>query len=381
MKRRQAAAWALAAALLVGVLWVGEALRDAAAVRTPVVAAAMPMAPVSGVPRAVAGAGVAPVVSAATGRPSDRVWDLCGIGRMPMTGSARAASEPQEALAELPAHLGREPQVQAVLRLLEALDAGPPRWRAAAVMLRGEDAAGRPQHVALPALAALADDPVVAMWALQRCDQQQGCADADVQRWLRMEPDNLAPWLELLQRQPQRREELVTSMAAQGRFFKRYETALSQVVLDAAPADLLPYLLPGLWIYAIGVEAALSMPPFNGLTQTCPESLKPGSEAAPACAAIARALIQRSDSAIGVHIGLRLAERSYLSKAEAAQQRAALNKLMTVDETLFDAQQPLSCAGVARLRGWVEQQARLGELDTFKARAAARAASAASAPR
>jgi hypothetical protein len=99
------------------------------------------------------------------------------------------------------------------------------------------------------------------------------------------------------------------------------------------------------------------------------------------CTAIARTLAERSDGVVGVRLGLRLAERSYLGKAEAATRRKALDALLLPPEDQFDRQQPWSCAGVARTRAWVEQRARLGELGALQARAAQRAASAAAARR
>ncbi|MBK6471080.1 MAG: hypothetical protein IPF94_10155 [Betaproteobacteria bacterium] len=307
------------------------------------------------------------------------VWDLCGVGRMPVPSGAVAQPGPEQALAALPPHLGRDAWVQAYAALATALDAGPPRWRAAALMLRGSDATGWPQALALPELARASDDPVVAMWALQRCDLGASCLEM-AERWTQVEPQNLAPWVDLLARQPQRRGELITRMAAATRF-DRHEHALSQAVLEAMPAGVASYLQPALWIDVIGVEAAMAMPAFNAVFDHCREPLAPGSERMQACAAVARTLVERSDGFVGVRLGLRLAERSYLGKAEAATRRKALDTLLAPPDELFDREQPLSCAGVARTRAWVEQRARLGELGALRAQAAQRTASAASGSR
>jgi len=328
-----------------------------------------PQAPMSALvtaPRSGTGA-------SAAAAPHAPMWDLCGVGRLPLPRNASTKIDPEQAWAALPPHLGRDAMADAYLVLFGALDAGPPRWRAAAVMLRGSDAAGLPQALALPELARTTDDPVVAMWALQRCDLGASCLEA-AERWARVEPQNLAPWAALLARQPQRRDELIARMAAATRF-DRHEQALSQAVLEAMPATVAPYLQPALWIETIGVEAAMSMPAFNAVFDHCREPLAPGSEPLRVCTAIARTLVERSDGVIGVRLGLRLAERSYLGKAETAARRKALDSLLRPPDDLFDRQQPLSCAGVARTRAWVEQRASLGELGALQARATQRAAS------
>ncbi len=311
------------------------------------------------------------------------VWDLCGIGRVPVaaSGSSSAPSpQGQDLWSALPAHLGRQPLLDAMEKLVQRLHAGPPRWRAAAVMLLGQDAAGNPATPALRRLAQQADDPVIAMWALQWCGRAKSCTGADAQRWLKLEPDNLAPWLEWQQYEPQAQEKWLDRMALT-QTFQRHETALSQVVLQALPQDVPVYLLPQVWVHAIGIEAALALPPFKALTGACRAGLLPDSDLARACAAIARTLVERSDSLTPALIGLRLAERTYMAPAQAAGQRAALNALLMVDSGEPDLAQSLSCQTVADLRSVVEQRAQLGELGAMRARAAARAASAASAAR
>ena len=307
------------------------------------------------------------------------VWDLCGVGRLSVPRGAGAPVDPEQALAALPRNLGSDAMAEAYQRLFAVLDAGPPRWRAAAVMLRGSDAAGRPQVLALPELARASDDPVVALWAQQRCDLGASCLEM-AGRWAQVEPQNLAPWVNLLARQPQRRAELIAHMAAATRF-DRHEQALSLAVFEALPAGVAPYLQPALWIDVIGVEAAMSMPGFSAVFDHCRAPLAAGGVVVRECTTIARTLADRSDSALGIGLGLRLAERSGLALDDLARRRAELNLWRGPPENLFDRQQPLSCAGVARMRTWVEQRARLGELGALRARAAPRAASAASTPR
>ncbi|MDO9073802.1 MAG: hypothetical protein Q7U73_11085 [Rubrivivax sp.] len=406
MKPRRAAGRAAAAALL-AVLALGAllwwALRPAPVHETPArlpaaatrasgvsIEVRLPESPVAGAsaaPTAASPAASWPALEGTTGTAAGTatpvadapVWDLCGVGRLPVPRGATARIDPEQALAALPPHLGRDALIDAYRALFAALDAGPPRWRAAAVMLRGSDAAGRPQALALPEMARSTDDPVVAMWAQQRCDLGASCLEM-AERWAQVEPQNMAPWVTLLARQPQRRDELMARMAAATRF-NRHAQALSLAMLEAMPAGVAPYVQPTLWVEAIGTEAAMSMPSFNAVFDHCRDPLAPGSDALRTCTAVARTLVERSDGLTGVRLGLRLAERSYLSRAEAAARRKAVDMLLVPSDDLFDRQQPLSCADVARTRAWVEQRARLGELGALRARAAQRAPSAASGSR
>ncbi len=366
-------------------------LPPSAAASAPLAAA---MAPMIGPPASAAGPPQPPTVKvpakAGEGQRAGQgpamqtgaaVWDLCGIGRVPVAASglsSASSTQGQDLWSALPSHLGDQAFAAAMEKLAQRLDAGPPRWRAAALMLRGEDAAGGAAAPALRLLAQQADDPVLAVWALQWCGRERTCTLADVQRWLRLEPHNMAPWLEWLERAPQALDKSLQAMA-QAQSFQGHETALSQVVLQALPKDVPDYLLPRVWVYAIGIEAALALPSFKALTDTCRAGLVPDSEVARACAAIARTLVERSGSLTPALIGLRLAERTYMAPAQAAGQRAALKALLMVDSGEPDLAQSLSCQAVADIRSVVEQRAQLGELGALRARAAARVASAASA--
>lgn len=305
------------------------------------------------------------------------VLDLCGVGRMPISKPlARDGASPAAGLdALLPPHLGSEAQAQALQSLLKRLDSGPPRWRAAAALMRGADEQGQSPAVALRRLAQQSDDPVVAMMALQTCKQDQACRAQTAQRWLQLEPDNLAALLETqaLLKQP---DITVLARLAQARQHRQHYTGLMQVVMEATANDPPSYLQPGLWIYAIGVQAAFSMAPFSGLMGQCPDNMAADHPNKSLCTALAKTLVDHSDTALAYLFGLRLAERTYLSKQEAAQQRAALNTAMGLNPAWLDPM-PTSCAAVERLRADAFRTAQLGELAALRAQAAEQAASAA----
>ncbi len=298
------------------------------------------------------------------------VWPLCGMGGVAISAAsaARAAGDP---FAALPDHLGRAAADAARPTLLAALDAGPPRWRAAALLLRGASPAGVPALTALRALAAASDDPVVAMWASLICLRGEACTGADGQRWLALEPDNLAPWLGLLDRAGAGGEALLPRMA-QAQRFDTHAQALLEVVLQAMPSAVTPYLQEAFWIEAIGVQAALPLSGLGQLSALCKTPLQDGDPRRAACGAIAHTLIERSDSMSGTVFGLRLAERSGLSPADAKLRRAELNAGLRQRLELFSGPQPLSCASLEQARARLQQLASQGESGMLRAASAPR---------
>ena len=83
-----------------------------------------------------------------------------------------------------------------------------------------------------------------------------------------------------------------------------------------------------------------------------------------------------SDTMSGTLIGLRLAERTFMSPPEAKRQRDAIHAVLRPPDEMFDLQQPLSCEGVRRMRNYVQLRVQKGEVGAWQALAAARAASA-----
>jgi len=337
---------------------------------TPPAAASLPAAvPPSGPQTAVRSARptrAASVLGEAAQTPS--VWDLCGIGRLPVPAAARASAA-EDNYGSLPPHLGSDAVAQARERVLAALRGGGARWRAAASLLEPRSGPDARVAQALADAARASDDTVVAMWALQRCDLGGGCAARAAQRWADKEPDNAAAWLAVVGQQRQRGEAAFAHVLAARRFDLHY-TALTQSVLEAMPADVLPYLQQMLWIESIGIEAAAGLPPLRPVLDWCREPLLPGSHRRAACAALANMLIDHSDTMIGVGIGLRLAERSGMPKAEAEARRQTLRKLMAQQGQPFAGPEPQSCAAVARSKDWLLLWSRLGEVGALRAWAA-----------
>jgi hypothetical protein len=244
-------------------------------------------------------------------------------------------------------------------------------------MLRGSDARGVAAVPALSALAASSADPVVASWLLMRCGRRAPCSPADAQRWADLEPDNLAAWLRVAEQEPARLADVLQSAPRTTRFDLHHVDWLD-TVLQAMPADLLPYVQMQVWALVVGVEAAIAIPNIGLLGAHCRAPLEPGSARLQDCAAIAQVLLAPSDNLFGRGVGIRIAERSGTPKAQIDAWRAEIEAGTRRMWQSFDAQQPLSCKAVAQTQAWLQLRKQLGELGALRALNAE--AAAASAP-
>ncbi|MDE2372523.1 MAG: hypothetical protein KGN16_26390 [Burkholderiales bacterium] len=302
--------------------------------------------------------------SAATG---PGVWDLCGIGRLPKPPGS-AASGAGDWFDGLPPQLGSDAVAAGMEQLAKRLAAGDARSRAALIVLGASaDALGTPSRQ-LADLAQSSRDPVIALWALQRCNRgPRGCPASTVANLVPMDPDNIAFQLWQIAAEPQRSERLFARMAQAGRF-RMYDGSLLATVQAAMPADLLPYIQQEIWVVVLGVEAAQSYPAFQSLTNHC----RPGKHATPdravACHDIAQTLIATSDSLLGELIGLRIALWTGMPQSEFDARRAALH---SIPPSPWDEGQPRSCASIERFKAQVELRAREGEMGVRRAAAAA----------
>ncbi len=309
--------------------------------------------------------------------PGAWVVALCGIGRLPFR-VAPGASEPEP----FPAHLAEEAQEAAMAQLLPALDRGGARERAAAVMLRGRDtvtggsASSTEDKETLRAMVSTETDPVITVWALQRCSfENSPCRAAMAKRWLQQEPDSAAAWAAALVQEPQRRDEARQRMALLTGFDNHFG-ALAATALNAMPPEVLPYVQTLLMARAIGIEAAFGFAELQSLTALCKPPPAAGSPELRQCDAIARLMVEHADTLLVRRVGLRLGEavgwgpQDRLRREWDAQLNAAV--------AAVDTDQPMSCAAVARLLNHVRAVGTLGEAAAIAERAAAVSAVSAS---
>lgn len=364
-------AWLLAAgaAAVLGVLAVWSPVAPTRPSNPPAlpapVAAAMPVPTRATGPARAASAAVAPPVAA--DQPTTAVWDLCGIGRVPLPpGTAASAA----ADVELPAHLGALPAAELGERMLATLSNGTPRQRAAALMLNLDPERSAASAAQLAELALSAKDPVMYFWAWSRCQDRRPCGSTLALAWAAAEPANAAAWLALHQTDPARQAQARAGLAA-ARHFSLRSGSLAQEAMQAVPADAAPYLRLKLAEFAFGFDAAVSMPSVQPLTRSCKPAAPAGSERQAACSALTEMVVEHSDTLIGYYIGMRMAEGAGWPASRLAELRAERKRIEAVaGEPAYVAEQPLSCESAERFARFMAEHAELGELGYFKRKAA-----------
>jgi hypothetical protein len=329
-----------------------------------------------------------------------RFWDLCGIGRVPVPASSAASAN--DGSVELPPHLGREPLLAARLALGQALSARDARARAAGLFwaitvlpIANPPATDKPdpagasaaasaaavlaaaaQLDALLALAESSADPVVAVWALDACGDDNACSLRAARAWQRHDPGNAAPWAALLDLQPALREQAADAIF-RSKKFQTYQGVLAGVVLAAMPPGVPLYVQQTLLSELLGGERLTAQRAFSSLSQLCrgaPGAIEVDRQN---CDGIARVLVDHSDTAAAQRMGLIFAERAEWPKEEMAVRFKASNDMMFAERLMDRSEQPTSCVSHERTRSWIDGMARSGELQARRERAASLLAAAA----
>jgi hypothetical protein len=358
---------ALLAGAIVGVAWHALNVEVEAPVQAAVRPAATPLPPVHAEPRARAeaivasSAGAAAAASGAMAPANQALWDLCGIGRMPVP----RGRDP----AELPPALGEWPLAEASTRLLTVLEHGTPRQRAAARLVAHAGAQGdvaRPLSQLALQLAQHgrdAGDAVVMAWALALCEHGDGCAGQVIEDWIALQPENLAPWLALASAEPTSTRALAGMR--QARHFRLGYGALSGTVRTALTAAEAGYVRASLLRRALAIEGTLALPPLMPVTRWCPA--RPGVDASD-CDHLAQVLTTGSDTLLGYFVGTRVAERAGWPAARLEGLRATRKRLEAgatrMAAGLIDpSMQPWSCTSAAAVDDFVRVLGDVGELE------------------
>jgi hypothetical protein len=425
----------LAFAIGLWLLWLVARLVWGGGIDTPEPVAVPQAAP----PPAVAAIGVPPPVPAAPPPPlraearpptapaPPPVFDLCGVGRMPMpvpipvpglasapggawpADAATAAAEAGETLAPgdpLPPSLGRLARAEAWPLLLAQLDAGDEGGRAAAWVLRasglmdmdttpgwpGPDAGAaaaldrRAPVEALAQLAADSRDAGIHRWALALCERQRhleqgpGAATAAAgPGWLggsacerlsahdlaELDPDDAHGWLV---RAHAAADEAARTLALQrAATAARWRTTPPGLIerVDAAWPESLPgYLRSELLLRALGAELSIAEGAPVALLRHCRGST--GTDRAPLCSDLATMAAERGDSLIALVLGARLGQEAGWPGERVQALRDEFTRLQARAAAL-ESDQPWSCREVARLRGFLRLRADEGELAALRA--------------
>lgn len=356
--------------------WSEETLPSAVAPR-PAPSAGEPAARWSAAPEASAAVPSAlAVASAVSGaepaldRPAVVVWDLCGVGRMPVPRGADALAR----WPDLPPHLGKDAVDAGREQLLAALRRGDTRARAAALYwapVPSDATLAQPDDDgATELLDEGPRDPVVLRWAAARC-RSETCRAKAAARWSQLDPQNAVPRLIRMSTASRVPEEAFLALRAT-QTYRSYWGAFAETARRAMPADLPGYVQMSLLVEALGIDAAMPDNTFMLVTAWCKPPYAPGRQQERHCDALGRVMSEHGDTILAFGIGLRLREMAGgLDAAEVRALREPLQKLPWDQVVGFDLAQPLSCGSLAGMQRWVEAVGRDGELPAVRAAIAA----------
>lgn len=330
----------------------------------------------SAAPAVVAERAAIAATPAAAPAASVPVWDLCGIGRMPVPAGTRLPAQPPNLndMPDLPPHLGTATIDAGRAQLLAALRQGGARARAAAAYwapVPVNDAMTPPgSNAAAEELVALAgDDPMVLRWAVARC-QSSACREAVAARWVRIEPDNAVP--RLMQMAERASVDADASRLLQAaRIYRSYWGAFADTARQAMPAGLPGYVQALLLAEALGIDAAMPESSFMFASSMCKPPFNADGERRARCDTLGRLMSEQGDTFLAFGIGLRLREMAGLDPAQARALREPVRQLQAQYSAIvrMELEHPLSCDSLAGMQHWIEAVGRDGELAAARAAA------------
>ncbi len=312
----------------------------------------------------------------------EKVWDLCGVGRLPIPPAVVASGI--ESMIDLPKHLGEDPLNAARRALFAAMDNGSPRAQGVVMLWRVQQAhsasyqqavaASAPPNASLPddirarslqvvaKLAAAAEhDALLATWLLALCDNDAVCQAEAKARWLRADPDNgLARAQALEAKAPPASQVQARKNISQAQSFQSRFGSLSATVLANMPPEVPLYVQQVLLLEAVSMDGAFGLPlGLSSLMDLC--RAPTGAVAHSECDAIARLMVERSDTLLTHRLGLSMGERLGWPKADVQERRARTQSTDLGPEMswLFE---PYSCASAKTMRTWVLELAEKGEM-------------------
>lgn len=224
-------------------------------------------------------------------------------------------------------------------------------------------------------LAAGADDPAIYAMALNGCGKpyssQGACQRLSNAEWARMEADNAVPWLllagEARQRKDSSAEADAFGHAASARRLDSYTDLLLTFAESDMPADATPLIQAHIGILAVGAAAAIPQPILSISRRHCSAAALRDDEVRRQCSALADLMVAKARTLLDFASGVALGK-------QVGWPAARVDALTTEKEALFGAflaeipstEQPWSCDSVNRSNRWLQERARLGELNAAR---------------
>lgn len=292
--------------------------------------------------------------------------EVCGFGKAPF-----AADDPyslkqippavrQRALDEIEAHLlaSADPQVQAAALLLAA---------------KARDD-GRSRIDTLARLAVASQDPLVYAIALEGCKGRTegdaaSCGLLSIAQWVRLDPDNAQPWLELAAQAQQQHDadaEVEAMRRAAWAHRSDAHAGLLASLVEGALETQTPLLQRTLAASASwSIQASWGPPHTSQAYAYCAVDIDADPARRDTCEAIAETLSYSSTSVTDLSVGLAIAKKLGwpAQRLQALQQEHdAINEaggapLIGVD---------FSCDAVDRMQAWIRQLGTRGERQAMR---------------
>jgi len=292
--------------------------------------------------------------------------EICGFGTVPLV-----ADDPYS-LRHIPLAVRQRALDEVELQLLGSAD---PQVQAAALLIGARTRGGSRSRIdQLVRLAVVSQDPLVYAIALEACKggaegDAANCALLSLAQWVRLEPDNAQPWLELAA-QAQRLHDADAEAdamrhAAQAHRSDAHLGALPNLVVGAL-GEQTPQLQRTLVVAeSWNVQAAWGPPHTGQAKWFCGVDVDADPSRRETCEAIAGTLSYRGtsvkDLGVGLAIGTRLGWPA--PQLQALQQEYdAVNEAGGAPFIGAD----LSCEVVDRMQDWMRQLGTRGELQLMR---------------
>lgn len=201
------------------------------------------------------------------------------------------------------------------------------------------------------------------------------CDALTVERWAQLEPDNAAPWLQMLSEARERgdRAAAIDALYRAGQA-RRQDTGfgwLTGQVAAALPADVPEGGRMMLLTDTIGRDAArpIGMGP-SAVSKACSVAEAHDSNTRQQCEQVAQLLMDRSATLFDRAVGTKVAERLGLDADRIAMSSQALNEVMIEDGDQFTSllEKAGACAALRELGDRLADRGRLGEWGAIQAR-------------
>ena len=226
----------------------------------------------------------------------------------------------------------------------------------------------------LARMALSSNDPRVYVLALHACAgglrEAGACQLLSVAQWARLDPDNAAPWFDMLAAataasDPAAQDEALHHIATARRSDQRV-LAMPAAVLAAAPSDEASTQAAVLLVAeAIGFQAAVAVPGYGPVFTLCKGPALLDANRRQTCSAIAETMVERSDTLLERGIGRKIGREVGWPADRFDRIGGEISDYQSHALAAFDLTSA-ACAPLWRFLDFVRRNARIGETGALR---------------